>query len=592
MSTSAAKTARNGLSIPVLLSKNISVPMASVEWEERDAVINSAKGEIVFEQKAVRVPKSWSQTATIIVASKYLHGTLGTPEREKGVDVLIDRVVSTITNWGSKDGYFASAADEEVYRNELTLLLLNQYAAFNSPVWFNVGCDRCEPESTSSNYHWDFEANKIVYGQVGYTRPQCAACFINGVTDNMRAILELAKTEGMLFKGGSGAGSNLSPLRSDGEGLAGGGTASGPLSFMKGFDAFAGVIKSGGKTRRAAKMVILNADHPDIEAFIQCKLKEEAKAQALIAAGYDGSGPDSEAYSSVFFQNANNSVRATDEFMQKASSVEGDRGWDLKAVTTGEKVSTVDAQGLLRQIAEATWAAGDPGMQFDSTINRWHTVKNSGRINASNPCSEFMFIDDSACNLASLNLMKFLKADGTLDVEMFRHAVRIMTIAQDILVDNSGYPTEEIAKNSHDYRPLGLGYANLGALLMYLGLPYDSDEGRNLAAAITAIMTGQAYVTSAELASSFDVMPPAGDSLRETAESWVTGAFPGFFANKEPMMEVIKGHREKAANLFHLATDSVDNYLRKAAICAWNEAVALGEQSGYRNAQVSVLAPT
>src|SRR5437879_1813076 len=476
-------------------------PYDSVEWEKRTAQITDAQGNVIFEQKDVEVPKDWSMTATNIVASKYLHGPLGTPERETGVRQLVSRVAETIRDWGMAQGYFRTPEDGATFHDELVHILVRQYAAFNSPVWFNVGCDRIEPNSDAQNWHWNPQASRVEFSVTGYRTPQCSACFINSVKDSLDSILTLAKTEGMLFKWGSGTGTNLSPLRSSTEGLSGGGTASGPLSFMKGFDAFAGVIKSGGKTRRAAKMVILNIDHPDIVDFIDCKAKEEAKAHALVAMGYDGSHPDSDAYSSIFFQNANNSVRVTDDFMY---AVIRDTEFSTKAIRDGRVVTTYKAKDMLKKIAEATWQCGDPGMQFDTTVNRWHTSKNAARINASNPCSEYMFLDDSACNLASLTLLKFAP-NGTFDVESYRHAVDILITAQEILVDNAGYPTEMIMRNSHDYRPLGLGYANLGALLMACGLPYDSDGGRDYAACVTAIMCGEAYLQSSRIA---ELCPP------------------------------------------------------------------------------------
>ncbi|MDQ3212278.1 MAG: vitamin B12-dependent ribonucleotide reductase, partial [Acidobacteriota bacterium] len=444
-------------------------PFDEVEWDVRSAVIGNEKGNVVFEQRDVEIPRFWSQQATNIVVSKYFRGTVGTPERERSVKQLIGRVVDTITGWAVKQQYFASEDDLQAFSDDLKHLLVYQKAAFNSPVWFNVGFEKA---------------------------PQCSACFINAVQDTMESILGLAKTEGMLFKFGSGTGSNLSAIRSSHELLAGGGTASGPVSFMKGFDAFAGVIKSGGKTRRAAKMVILNADHPDIEEFINCKVEEEKKAWALIDAGYDGSftGP---AYSSVFFQNSNNSVRVTDEFMR---AVMDDGEWTTKAVRDGAPMRTYKARDLMRQIAEATHICGDPGMQFDTTVNDWHTCPNTARINASNPCSEYMFLDDTACNLSSINLMKFLREDGEIDAVSFEAACRTMITAQEILVDNSSYPTPAIARNSHEFRPLGLGYANLGALLMSRGLPYDGDSGRDYAAAITALMHGAAFAQSAKIA--------------------------------------------------------------------------------------------
>ncbi|HTW62694.1 MAG TPA: hypothetical protein VMD55_12880, partial [Terracidiphilus sp.] len=436
-------------------------PYDEVQWERRTASITDTKGNTIFEQKDVEVPQEWSMTATNIVASKYLHGQMGTPERESGVRQLVARVAETIRDWGMAGGYFASAQDAGIFHDELVHLLLTQKAAFNSPVWFNVGCDRLEPESDGQNWHWDAATGGVKYSATGYRNPQCSACFINSVEDSLDSILTLAKTEGMLFKWGSGTGTNLSTIRGSKELLSGGGEASGPLSFMRGFDAFAGVIKSGGKTRRAAKMVILNVDHPDIVEFIDCKAKEEKKAFALIREGYDGSGPDSEAYSSIFFQNANNSVRVSDEFMR---AYESNGEFWTTSVKDKKPVEKHKAREIMHKIAEATWQCGDPGMQFDTTINKWHTSKNTARINASNPCSEYMFLDNSACNLASFNLLKFVTPAGTFDIPAYRHAISVMITAMEILVDNSGYPTEAIARNSHDYRPLGLGYANLGAL--------------------------------------------------------------------------------------------------------------------------------
>jgi len=558
-------------------------PYDKLTWERRTAAIIDSKGNVIFEQKDVEVPSDWSMTATNIVASKYLHGQLGTPQRETGVRQLVSRVAETIRDWGFKDGYFRSSADAANFHDELAHLLLNQYAAFNSPVWFNVGCDRTEPNSDAQNWHWSPESKRIEYSVTGYTYPQCSACFINSVHDSLDSILTLAKTEGMLFKWGSGTGTNLSPLRGSMEILSGGGQASGPLSFMKGFDAFAGVIKSGGKTRRAAKMVILNIDHPDIVQFIECKQKEEAKAFTLAAAGYDASGPDSEAYSSIFFQNANNSIRVTDEFMQ---AVVEDKEFTTRSVRDRIPVQTFKARDLLNKIAKATWECGDPGMQYDTTINRWHTSKNSARINASNPCSEYMFLDDSACNLSSLNLMKFAPT-GVFDVEAYKHAVEIMITAQEILVDHSGYPTEAIGRNSHDYRPLGLGYANLGALLMATGLPYDSDAGRDYAACLTAIMCGQAYLQSSRIA---ELCPTLASATELTARVEHTdGACPGYFINREPFLDVIRMHRSSVAKI---SRANVPASLLEASQEAWDEALSHGEKFGYRNAQVTVLAPT
>jgi ribonucleoside-diphosphate reductase alpha chain len=521
-------------------------PFDEIEWDTRSAVIGSEKGEIVFEQRDVEIPKFWSQQATNIVVSKYFRGQVGTPERERSVKQLIGRVVETISGWARKQQYFASDDDLQAFSDDLKHLLVYQKAAFNSPVWFNVGFERA---------------------------PQCSACFINSVQDTMESILGLAKTEGMLFKFGSGTGSNLSNIRSSKELLAGGGTASGPVSFMKGFDAFAGVIKSGGKTRRAAKMVILNAEHPDIVEFINCKVEEEKKAWALIDAGYDGSFTGV-AYGSVFFQNSNNSVRVTDEFMR---AVADDGEWQTRAVNGDHRVmDTYKARDLMRMIAEGTWICGDPGMQFDTTINDWHTCPNTARINASNPCSEYMFLDDTACNLSSINLMKFVRtdsgnADGEFDTVSFEKACRTMILAQEILVDNASYPTPAIEKNSHAYRPLGLGYANLGALLMSRGLPYDSDGGRDYAAAITALMHGAAYAESSRIARDHG------------------GPFTGYEKNKDPMMRVMRKHR---AALKDIDKTNVPKDLYESAKEAWDEVIEMGEEHGFRNAQATVLAPT
>lgn len=514
-------------------------PYSTVEWQLRDAVITGEGGEVVFEQKGVECPASWSQLAVNVVVSKYFRGVLGTPQRESSVRQLISRVVNTLTAWGERQAYFATDEDRQTFADELTYLLLHQHASFNSPVWFNVGVEK---------------------------NPQCSACFINSVEDTMESILDLAKTEGMLFKYGSGTGTNLSPLRSSKEMLHGGGTASGPVSFMKGYDAFAGVIKSGGKTRRAAKMVILNADHPDIVEFITCKANEEKKAWALIDAGYDGSF-NGEAYSSVFFQNANHSVRVTDEFMEAA--ING-KEWHTRYVTSGEVCGTFKARELLRMIAESTHICGDPGLQFDTTINRWHTCPNSGRINASNPCSEYMFLDDTACNLASLNLLKYLREDGAFDVEKFKHSVDIIITAQEIIVDNASYPTPKIDQKSHVYRTLGLGYANLGALLMANGLPYDSDAGRAYASAVTALLCGEAYCQSARMAEAM-------------------GPFEAFPQNREPMLNVIGMHRQAARQI---SPELAPAGLHAEALRVWDLAYELGGKHGFRNAQVTVLAPT
>jgi len=542
----AESSAVPGLKFERFFAREGVDPFDEIEWELRSAVIGNERGEVVFEQPDVEIPRFWSQQATNIVVSKYFRGTLGAPEREKSVRQLIGRVVDTITAWARAQEYFAADEDLQAFSADLKYLLVNQQASFNSPVWFNCGFEKS---------------------------PQCSACFINSVEDTMDSILTLARTEGMLFKFGSGTGSNLSPIRSSMELLAGGGTASGPVSFMKGYDAFAGVIKSGGKTRRAAKMVILNADHPDIVEFINCKVEEEKKAWALIDAGYDGSftGP---AYASVFFQNSNNSVRVADEFMR---AVLDDGEWTTRAVMDGRPMGRYRARDLMRQIAEATYVCGDPGMQFDTTINDWHTCPNTARIHASNPCSEYMFLDDSACNLASINLMKFLKDDPKqpgvkqFDAESFRAACRTMITAQEIIVDNASYPSKAIEKNSHAYRPLGLGYANLGALLMSRGLPYDSDAGRDYAATITTIMHGEAYAQSARIARDHG------------------GPFAGYERNREPFLRVIRKHR---AALKDVDRTNVPRQLYEVARQIWDEAVELGEDHGYRNAQVTVLAPT
>ena len=593
-SVSATPTSKKapGLTFRRLFTKPGVSPYDEIEWELRTAAITDAQGGVLFEQKDVEVPKDWSMTATNIVASKYLHGTVGTPERETGVRQLVSRVAETIRDWGLSQGYFKTPEDGATFHDELAHILLRQYAAFNSPVWFNVGCDRIEPNSDATNWHWNWALGRVEFGTTGYKTPQCSACFINSVKDSLDSILTLAKTEGMLFKWGSGTGTNLSTLRSSTEGLSGGGTASGPLSFMKGFDAFAGVIKSGGKTRRAAKMVILNIDHPDIVDFIECKSKEEAKAHALVAQGFDGSHPDSDAYSSIFFQNANNSVRVTDDFMY---AVLRDTDFTTRAVKDGRPMHTYKAKDLLFKISDATWRCGDPGMQFDTTVNRWHTSKNTDRINASNPCSEYMFLDNSACNLASLNLLKFAP-NGTFDVEAYRHAVDILITAQEILVDNAGYPTEMIGKNSHDYRPLGLGYANLGALLMAAGLPYDSDAGRDYAACVTAIMCGQAYLQSSRIAELCPPLVPATEptqkGLAETnlgSNVMPGGACPGWYINREPFLDVIRMHR---ASVNNINKGNVPSSLYEASKACWDDALAHGEKFGYRNSQVTVLAPT
>jgi ribonucleoside-diphosphate reductase alpha chain len=558
------KPQRKGLSFSRYFTAKLApgrTPYDECRWEVRSASIGNDKGVVIFEQRDIEVPADWSQTATNIVASKYFHGRLGSAERESSVAQLVHRVVDTTAKWGREGGYFKTDADAENFRDDLAHLMLTQKASFNSPVWFNVGVK----EARGYGWCYDEPSDAIRKLMRGESRPQCSACFINSVKDSLESILDLAKTEGMLFKWGSGTGTNLSPLREEESGLSGGGRASGPLSFMKGFDAFAGVIKSGGKTRRAAKMVILNIDHPDVEKFVWCKAKEEKKAHTLVDAGFDSS-IDGEAYSSVFFQNANNSVRTSDEFMQAATE---DQDWWTRSVVTGQPVKKLKARDLLKQIAQATHQCGDPGMQFDTTVNRWNPCKNSGRINASNPCSEYMFLDDSACNLASLNLLKFLGPDGHFDIEAFRRAVDTVVLAQEIFVDAASYPTEKIAENSHTFRPLGLGFANLGALLMSLGLPYDGDGGRDYAGAVTAIMCGQAYLTSSRIAEA-------------------VGTFAAYEKNEEPFLEVIRLHRGSVSRIGPRNAPG----LKEAAQAVWDEAYEAGRKNGYRNAQVTVIAPT
>jgi ribonucleoside-diphosphate reductase alpha chain len=532
---------KSGLAFKRYFTREGVHPFDELEWERRDAVIpNLKEGGNAFEQRDVEFPRSWSQNATNIVAQKYFRGPLGTPQRESSVRQLVGRVVDTIRRWGERGGYFASEQDAQVFGDELSHLMVTQKAAFNSPVWFNVG--------------------------VPDTPQQCSACFILAVDDTMSSILNWYVEEGTIFKGGSGSGINLSRIRSSREPLAGGGTASGPVSFMRGADASAGTIKSGGKTRRAAKMVILNADHPDIRDFIWCKAREEQKARALRDAGFDMDLDGRDAYS-IQYQNANNSVRATDEFMR---AVEQDQDWKLKAVTTGETIETVRARDLMRETAQAAWECADPGMQFDTTINEWHTCPATGRINASNPCSEYMHLDDSACNLASLNLLKFLDDEGSFDVKAFRKAVEIVFTAQEIVVGFSDYPTERIGVNARAYRQLGLGYANLGALLMARGLPYDSEGGRAWAGAITALMTGQAYRTSARIAEAM-------------------GPFEGYRPNADAMLRVMRKHRAAADEI---DGDHVPEALLSAAKQSWDDAIAFGNKHGFRNAQATVLAPT
>jgi len=542
-------------------------PFDEIEWETREISITDEKGEVMFEQNNVETPVSWSQLATKIVVSKYFYGDLSKDEREYSIKQLVHRVSRTIADRGLRDGYFATEEDADHFYHELAWLCVNQYGAFNSPVWFNVGLkDVYGVDSSPNNFHWDDSRQEAVPCKDSYSYPQSSACFIQSVEDTMQDIMRLANSEAMLFKHGSGTGTDLSTIRSSREKLSGGGTPSGPLSFMRVFDQIAGVIKSGGKTRRAAKMQSLHISHPDIKEFITCKTEEEKKAWALIEQGYDGSF-NGDAYASVMFQNANLSIRVTNDFMLQ---VEKDGRWHTVAVTTKEKLDDYSARELMELIAEGTRVCGDPGLQYHSTINQWHTCPNEAPIHASNPCSEFMFIDNSACNLASLNLMKFRNDDGTLDVVRFKKAVRMFIIAQDILVDNGSYPEKRITENSHNFRPLGLGYANLGCLAMSLALPYDSEDARGLTSAITAILSGTAYSVSSELAR-------------------VKGTFAGYEANREPMLNVIDMHR-KAANCFSEA--HCPGYLVDAAKAAWIEAHEAGSQYGFRNSQVSLLAPT
>ncbi len=542
MSQTATATPKNGLkglSIERRFSTAGVHPFDEIEWEIRDAVIGDPENP-AFEQRGVEFPKSWSQNATNIVAQKYFRGQLGSEQRESSVKQMIGRVAGTISDWGREGGYFASEEDAEAFEMELTSILLNQKAAFNSPVWFNVG----------------FEET-----------PQCSACFILSVEDTMESILDWNTKEGRIFRGGSGSGINLSNIRGSMEQLKKGGTASGPVSFMRGADAWAGTIKSGGKTRRAAKMVVLNVDHPDIEHFVTCKADEEKKAGALRDAGFDMS-IDGDGFTSIQYQNANNSVRVTDEFME---AFEAGEDWDLLARNGGATTKTLPARELMNLIAKAAWDCADPGMQYDTIINRWHTCPESGRINASNPCSEYMHVDDSACNLASLNLMKFRREDGSFDVEDFEHSVDVVFLAQEIVVGFSSYPTEEITANANAFRQLGLGYANLGALLMSDGLPYDSDAGRNVAAAITALMTGRAYRQSALIA--------AG----------ATGPYDEYEKNRDAHNGVMRMHRDAS---YDVDPTGIKGELLEAAQRSWDEAVELGDEHGYRNAQATVLAPT
>jgi ribonucleoside-diphosphate reductase alpha chain len=543
-------------------------PFDSVQWELRSAQIKDEAGKLMFEQKDVEIPAGWTQLATNVIVSKYFYGENGTSERERSVKQLIHRVTRTIADWGLADGYFASPEDGERFYRELSWMCLNQHGAFNSPVWFNVGLfHQYGVEGARCNWRWNPESMDVEQPENPYEYPQGSACFIQSVDDNMESIMGLATSEAMLFKFGSGTGTDLSTLRSHREKLAGGGKPSGPLSFMRVYDQVAAVVKSGGKTRRAAKMQSLKVWHPDILEFIECKWKEEKKAHCLIEKGGYEANFNGEAYSSILFQNANLSVRVTDEFME---AIKNNQKWTTHWVTDPNKEGpTWDARHVLNRMAECAWQCGDPGVQYDTTINRWHTCPNSGRINASNPCSEYMFLDNTACNLASINLMKFRQQDGSFDVERFKAACRIFFIAQEILVDHASYPTESIARNSHLYRPLGLGYSNLGSLIMSNGLPYDSEAAYGLCGSVTALLHGAANLTSAEMAA-------------------VVGPFEGFHKNREPMLRVMQMHRDACEKI----NDAGPTYLKDAARDLWDEVVALGKKVGYRNAQATVLAPT
>jgi ribonucleoside-diphosphate reductase alpha chain len=546
-------------------------PLDSIVWERRTSVISNSDGSIVFKMDGAEIPANWSQLATDIVVSKYFRkaGLFGKKELgETSVRQVVTRLAHTIREAGEKlGGYFATKKDADTFEAELTFMLANQYGAFNSPVWFNCGLfHRYGIEGQGGNWAWDFEKGTVAELARAYERPQCSACFIQSVNDDLMSIYDLVKNEARLFKYGSGTGTNFSQLRGKQEKLSGGGTSSGLMSFLEVLDRAAGATKSGGTTRRAAKMVCLDMDHPEIVDFITWKVREEKKALALIGAGY-ASDFNGDAYHTVSGQNSNNSVRISDEFMRAAMN---GGTWETRARTTGEVIDTYDARELFNKISESAWGCADPGVQYDTTINRWHTCANTGRINASNPCSEYMFLDDTACNLASLNLTKFLRDDGSFDIEGFRHAVRVFFVAQEILVDFSSYPTAKVTQNSHDYRPLGLGYANLGTLLMLRGTAYDSDEGRSMAGALTAIMCGHAYRVSAEVAQA-------------------KGTFPGFAKNREPMLRVMRMHRDAA---YAIDREKCPEPLWRAACEDWDNAVRLGQENGYRNAQTTVLAPT
>ncbi len=569
MSRAKQKQPAPGMQIePTFCPTDVADPFDTVEWNLRSAAIKDESGQVMFEQTDCEVPASWSQLAANVVVSKYFYGENGTPERERSVRQLIHRVTRTIADWGIADGYFATAEDGENFYRELTWLCLHQHGAFNSPVWFNVGLHHQYGVSGAKcNWHYNVETQQVEQPENPYEFPQGSACFIQSVDDNMEDIMRLATSEAMLFKFGSGTGTDLSTIRSHRERLGGGGKPSGPLSFMRVYDQIAAVVKSGGKTRRAAKMQSMKVWHPDIMEFIECKWKEEKKAHILIEKGGYDANFNGEAYSSILFQNANLSVRVTDEFMQ---TVEKGGTWHTRWVTDPKQEGpSFKAKEVLDRMAECAWHCGDPGVQYDTTINRWHTCPNSGRINASNPCSEYMFLDNTACNLASINLMKFRQADGTFDVERFQNACRIYFIAQEILVDHASYPTPEIAENSHAFRPLGLGYANLGSLLMTSGLPYDSEAGYGVCGAITALLHGAANRTSAEMAG-------------------VVGTFEGYEENKDPFLCVMQMHRDAVEKI----DPSCPEYLVNAARKTWDEVLALGRENGFRNAQATVLAPT
>jgi len=560
---------RSGLKMDrMFCPSGVSDPFETVEWDLRTAAIKGESGEVLFEQHECEVPGGWSQLATNVVVSKYFYGAVGTPEREHSVRQLIHRVTRTIADWGIRDGYFASPTDGENFYRDLTWLCLHQHGAFNSPVWFNVGLyHQYGVRGAQCSWHWDLEKAEIRQPENPYEFPQASACFIQSVQDNMEDIMELARSEAMLFKFGSGTGTDLSTIRSQRETLSGGGKPSGPISFMRVYDQIAAVVKSGGKTRRAAKMQSIKVWHPDILEFIECKAKEERKARILIEHGGYDANFNGEAYSSILFQNANLSVRVTDEFMR---SVVEDGPWKTHWVTDPANEGPVyEGRELMSKMAESAWFCGDPGVQYDTTINRWHTCPESGRINASNPCSEYMFLDDSACNLASINLMKFRHGDGQFDLERFQAACRIFFVAQEILVDHASYPTRRIARNSHRFRPLGLGYSNLGSLIMSSGLPYDSPAAHGLCGAITALLHGAANLTSTELAAA-------------------AGPFEAFEENREPMLDVMRMHREAV----DLIDEACPDNLKAAARKTWDRVLAEGTRYGFRNAQATVLAPT